>query len=66
MLDRVEEIGDNIGYFENTYIFISGNLVQKKNYLIIAQWKWNWTNWILENGWYLIDIGTDSPKIFFK
>ena len=37
MLDRVEEIGDNIGYFENTYIFISGNLVQKKNYLIIAQ-----------------------------
>ena len=38
MLDRVEELRDNIGYFENTYnIFISGNLVQKKNYLISAQ-----------------------------
>ena len=34
MLDRVEEIRGNIGYFENTYIFISGNLVQKKSSLI--------------------------------
>ena len=38
MLDRVEEVREKIGYFENTYnIFISGNLVQKKNYLISVQ-----------------------------